>query len=67
MSYIERMIEEFDELDGRIERLTDFVTSDTFNSLEDVAQRLLFSQMDAMSTYRDILGIRRALVTHGLS
>lgn len=52
---IKRMAEEYDELAGRLERLTNFLASDKFKTLSAESQKLLFAQCDAMSSYEKAL------------
>lgn len=52
---VKRMAEEYDELRGRYERLTDFVVSDTYKQLPENKRTLLFRQHQAMHDYLDVL------------
>lgn len=49
------MAEEYDELRGRYERLTDFVVSDTYRQLPENKRTLLSCQHQAMRDYLDVL------------
>lgn len=52
---VRRMAEEYDELRGRYERLTDFVVSDTYRQLPENKRTLLSRQHQAMHDYLDVL------------
>lgn len=52
---VKRMAEEYDELRGRYERLTDFLTTDTFKQLPENKRTLLNRQHQAMHDYLDVL------------
>ena len=52
---VKRMAEEYDELRGRYERLSDFLTSDTFRDLPENKRTLLSRQHQAMHDYLDVL------------
>ena len=52
---VRRMAEEYDELRGRYERLTDFVVSDTYKQLPENKRTLLSRQHQAMHDYLDVL------------
>lgn len=52
---VRRMAEEYDQLRGRYERLTDFVVSDTYRQLPENKRTLLSRQGQAMHDYLDVL------------
>ena len=52
---VKRMAEEYDELRGRYERLTDFLVSDTYKQLPENKRTLLSRQHQAMHDYLDVL------------
>jgi len=52
---VKRMAEEYDQLRGRYERLTDFVMTDTFRDLPENKRTLLSRQHQAMHDYLDVL------------
>ena len=52
---VRRMAEEYDELRGRYERLSDFVVSDTYKQLPENKRTLLSRQHQAMHDYLDVL------------
>ena len=52
---VKRMAEEYDELRGRYERLTDFVVTDTYKQLPENKRTLLSRQHQAMHDYLDVL------------
>lgn len=52
---VKRMAEEYDELRGRYERLTDFVVSDTYKQLPENKRTLLSRQHQAMHDYLAVL------------
>ena len=54
-AYIERMVEEKRELDGRISRLIAFVYSDKGDDLDDNQKYLLNEQFRAMTRYHETL------------
>lgn len=54
-AYIERMVEEKRELDGRISRLIAFFYSDKGDDLDDKQKYLLDSQFRAMTKYHETL------------
>jgi len=55
---VKRMAEEYNELRGRYERLTDFVVSDTYKQLPENKRTLLSRQHQAMHDYLDVLAQR---------
>ena len=52
---VKRMAEEYDELRGRFERLTNFVESDMYKQLPENKRTLLSRQQLAMRIYLDVL------------
>ena len=52
---VKRMAEEYDELRGRYERLTDFLMTDTFRDLPENKRKLLTRQHQVMDDYLDVL------------
>ena len=52
---VKRMAEEYDELRGRYERLSDFLMTDTFRDLPENKRTLLTRQHQAMHDYLDVL------------
>lgn len=55
----QRVVEEMDELDGKIRRLRGFIeTSSTFRDLPAVDQSLLRVQLHAMTAYSEVLDLR---------
>ena len=52
---VKRMAEEYDELRGRYERLSDFVVSDTYKQLPENKRTLLTRQHQAMHDYLAVL------------
>jgi hypothetical protein len=54
-AYQERVIEEKKELDGRLDRLREFIHSSAMVVLEAEDQGLLNRQFNAMHSYSDIL------------
>lgn len=57
-AHIERMETEQAELDERIEKLRDFIGTETFNALPLIDRELLNMQLSAMHTYAAVLGAR---------
>lgn len=58
MTYQERVIAEKAELDQRLTRLRAFLTSDTFNTVSEPEQDLLYRQVGVMAQYSRILSER---------
>lgn len=54
----QRVIDEKDQLQEKINKLTDFSSSDTYIALPRVQQELLVLQLAYMINYRDILSLR---------
>ena len=52
---VRRMADEYDELRGRYERLSDFLMTDTFRDLPENKRTLLTRQHQAMHDYLDVL------------
>ena len=52
---VKRMAEEYDELRGRYERLTDFLMTGTFKDLPENKRKLLTRQHQVMDDYLDVL------------
>ncbi|MBQ2269207.1 MAG: hypothetical protein II338_03045, partial [Bacteroidaceae bacterium] len=52
---IKRMAEEYDQLAGRFERLTNFLASDKFKTLSEKSCTLLEQQHKAMGEYMEAL------------
>lgn len=65
-TYRVRMIAEKEELDVRIEKLTNFIGTGPYHALEHHDQYLLRRQLLVMSEYSDILNqrIERSWVKH---
>lgn len=57
----QRVIDEREELNGKIEKLNTFIGGDIFNGLDSQNQLLLTQQAVAMQNYLDILDQRIAL------
>lgn len=57
-TYKERMILEQEELNGRINRLSQFQRTGTYAALEHIDRLLLTEQYWAMLSYSRILGMR---------
>lgn len=64
--YQERVIEEKNELDEKINKLYDFIGSDEYNSDITVNQVLLLDQFAIMKSYSNIL-LRRIEIFQGSS
>ena len=52
---VKRMAEEYDQLRGRYERLSNFLVTDTFKQLPENKRTLLSRQHQAMHDYLDVL------------
>ncbi len=59
--YISRIKVEKKELSDKLQKLEDFIYSDTFEGLSDESKELLFRQRGAMTEYRDVLAERLSL------
>ncbi len=53
-----RMETEYQELLSKLDKLEEFICSDTFDSIAPLAQFLLYNQESAMKMYADTLKIR---------
>ena len=53
--FIDRLIDEKQQLDVKIEKLTQFIQSENFKSIEMVQQSLLQVQLLSMETYSQCL------------
>lgn len=51
----DRVVEEHEALVGKIERLEDFMSSETFVALDVINQGLLNEQLDYMNRYAHVL------------
>jgi transcription termination factor NusB len=58
--FIDRLIDEKQQLDEKIEKLTVFILSENFKSIEMVQQSLLQVQLLSMETYSQCLTERLA-------
>ena len=58
---VKRMAEEYDEVRGRYERLSDFLMTDTFRDLPENKRTLLTRQHQAMHDYLDVLTQRLSI------
>ncbi len=56
----QRVVDEKNELDVKIEKLSDFFNTPIFDSLEDEDKSLLENQHNAMESYSDLLKMRVA-------
>ncbi len=59
-TYTERLVLESVELNDKIKKLNLFIGTDNFNSLSQEYRQLLVDQVEAMTTYADILHKRLA-------
>lgn len=50
-AFMERLINEREELDAKMNKLDDFIGSDKFKAIDQVQQSLLKLQSSAMETY----------------
>lgn len=57
-AYIERMLDERNDLVNKIDKLSNFISKDEFNDLPDIKQQLLFTQLNAMNSYENVLRLR---------
>jgi hypothetical protein len=58
----ERIVNEFNELNSKIEKLRDFILkNESFSKLDNLNRDLLITQLKAMETYVSILSIRIGL------
>lgn len=56
--HVQRMVEERDQLEDRLTKLTAFFDTDTFVGLDEHDRVLMQSQASLMTAYRDILNAR---------
>lgn len=61
--HVQRMVEERDQLEERMNKATDFTRTDTFAALELMDRDLLNSQIVSMSAYLSTLNVRIARAT----
>lgn len=59
--YVQRMVEEQNELKDRLEKLNTFLKSKKFSELDDYNKSLLIRQREAMAVYFETLSARVAL------
>ena len=57
-----RMVEEFEQLRGRVHRLEGFLESEKCEVVSELERELMRMQLDAMRKYRSILHARIALM-----
>lgn len=58
----DRLLVEKEELNGKIERLREFIAGDKFETIDPGQQTLLPIQLDVMTAYSQILAARIALL-----
>ena len=63
-AHLQRMLDEYDDLAPRLDRLTGFVDTAPFRALDPVDQSLLRMQQKAMADYEKVL---RARIERGLA
>lgn len=57
----QRMLEEFKEVNERVNKLREFILSDKSKEIDNLNRDLLIAQLKAMETYTSILSIRIGL------
>lgn len=57
----QRMLEEFKEVNERVNKLKEFILSDKSKEIDNLNRDLLIAQLKAMETYTSILSIRIGL------
>ena len=62
---IEKISIEQSELDNKLDKLNDFISSDKFNEIEEEQQNLLLAQQGTMARYLCILRDRLNLLNKG--
>ena len=62
-TFLTRLIEEKDQLDERIDKLTQFQSSEAWEKIHVTQMTLLNIQVKAMETYSQVLAERLALLT----
>ena len=62
MDFIQRMVEEKQELDERLAKLKQFLSSDRMDLISNPMRELMLTQEDAMMTYSRALGDRLAIL-----
>lgn len=61
--YVGRIIEERNNLVNKIDKLSNFTEKDSFNNLPIIKKQLLYSQLDIMKSYEEILRLRMQIET----
>lgn len=56
--FVERMVEEYNELSERLKKLVAFTKTEKFTALAEEQRNLLEEQREAMSHYKRVLGKR---------
>lgn len=62
MDFIERMVAEKQELDDRLAKLKQFLSSDRMDLISNPMRELMLTQEDAMMTYSRALSDRLAIL-----
>lgn len=57
----QRMLEEFKEINERVNKLREFILSDKSKEIDNLNRDLLIAQLKAMETYTSVLSIRIGL------
>lgn len=57
-AYIERMLDERNDLVNKIDKLSNFISKDEFHDLPDIKQELLYTQLNVMKSYENVLRLR---------
>lgn len=57
-NYIDRMVEEHDNLNTKIGKLSEFLSSEIFYDLNMFQKDLMIRQLNSMQTYLSILKVR---------
>lgn len=57
----QRMLGEFNEVNGRAVKLRDFILGDKFKEVDNLNKNLLVAQLKAMEAYISVLSIRIGL------
>lgn len=63
-TFVERLVTEYEDLQGKVAKLTAFTTIPMFSTLSQERQELLRVQLGHMEAYLEVLGCRVKLETH---
>ena len=61
--HVQRMLDEMNQLDNRVGKLSVFISGEVFDALPQLEQYMLTAQLAAMQSYQAILSVRLKLAT----